>query len=128
MSKNKLVRKNTMTIGPSMGVGGKSHIFPGLGFNHNKEKKLFLYSERERSLSPSWIFVISYERSWVPLWHIRYESSLLECIRKCFGKLAGQSNTFNNRSKIFSDLQSWQRLFTKGIPPTAVTLQPKNTT
>ena len=38
----------------------------------------------------------------------------LECIRKCFGKLAGQSNTFNNRSKLYSDLQTWQRLFTKG--------------
>ena len=37
-----------------------------------------------------------------------------ECIGKCFGKLVSQFNTFSNRSEIFSDLQTWQRLFTKG--------------
>ena len=40
-----------------------------------------------------------------------------ECIGKCFGKLVSQFNTFSNRSKIFSDLQTWQRLFTKGNFP-----------
>ena len=49
MSKNKPVRKNTMTIGPRMGVGGKSHIFPGLGYNYNKEKKnFFIVLERTK--------------------------------------------------------------------------------
>ena len=38
-----------------MAVAGKSHVFPGLGYNYNKKKKYFFYTLRENELylSPS---------------------------------------------------------------------------
>ena len=47
MSKNKL-RLSTA-------VAGKSHVFPGLGYNYNKKKNTFFYTLRENEiyLSPS---------------------------------------------------------------------------
>ena len=108
-----------MTIGPSMGVGGKSHIFPGLGFNHNKEKKLFLYSQRERSLSPS--LGSRYDTSDVKA---VYQSVFVDVSENWWVSLT-LSVTGQKFSPIF---KHGNDCLQKGIPPTAVTLQPTNMT
>ena len=42
------VSKNKLR--PSMAVAGKSHIFPGLGYNYNEKKKYFFDSLRENEV------------------------------------------------------------------------------
>ena len=123
--------KTSWQLGLVWELVGKCHIFPGLGYKYNKKKKYFFIVLERTKFKPKLNFRYKLWKVLGPVMiYIRYESSLLECIRKCFGKLEGQSNTFNNRSKLLISpiFKHGNDCLQKGIPPTAVTLQPKNMT
>ena len=103
-----------------MAVVGKSHIFPGLGYNYNNKKKIhFLQFYRERSLSPSLgsLYDISdvkavYQSVFVNVSENWWVSLTLSATGQKFSPIFKQGND----------------CLQEGIPPTAVTLQPTNMT
>ena len=103
-----------------MAVVGKSHLFPGLGYNYNKKKKIhFLQFQRERSLSPS--LGSRYDISDMKA---VYQSVFVNVSENWWVSLT-LSVTGQKFSPIFKHGNDCLR---KGIPPTAVTLQPTNMT